>query len=244
MNNTDKKIKNDEISKKDLVFLKKIRKKAAKTMIEYSMLEENDKVLIAFSGGKDSIVVSDIIINLKKKVNFNFELMAFMIGNENSPNIKFVKQQLESVNIKTIAFTAENIEKRKNSNHCHICSRIRRGTIYNYAVENNCNKIILGHHLDDVIETFFMNQFYQARLETMKAIFKSDDGRNTVIRPLHGILEKDIIKYFNIMKFEKLKMYCPFGTTKSKRSETKDLLSKLSDIEKYNIYHSIKHLYI
>ena len=234
----------NKIDKKDLVFLKKIRKKVSKTMILYSMIEEGDKILIAFSGGKDSIVVSDIIFNIKKKVNFKFDLSAVMIGNENSANIKLIKKQMESINIKTIGFNTKNIPMSKNTNHCQICSRIRRGTIYDYAVKNNYNKIILGHHLDDVIETFFLNQFYQAKLETMKPIFTSDDKKNIIIRPLHSILEKDIQKYFDLLNFKTLLAYCPFGTTKSKRSETKKLLSNLSDMEKYNIYHSIEGLFL
>jgi len=232
----------NEIDKKDLIFIKKIRKKISKTMIKHSMIKENDKILIAFSGGKDSIVVSDILYHIKEKVRFDFELSAVMIGNANL-NIKFVNNKMEKIKLKTIDFKPENIKKNKNNSYCQICSRIRRGSIYQYAVENNYNKIVLGHHLDDVIETFFMNQFYQAKLETMKPIFTSDDKKNIIIRPMHSILEKDIIKYFNLMEFETLNTVCPFGTTKSKRSEVKTLLANLSDIEKYNIYHSIDGLF-
>ncbi len=230
------------MNKKDIVFIKKIRKKVSKTMIQYSMLKKNDRILIAFSGGKDSIVVSDILYSIKGKVGFDFELSAVMIGNSHL-NVKYINNKMERIKLKIIDFKPENIKKNKNNSYCQICSRIRRGSIYQYAVENNYNKIVLGHHLDDVIETFFMNQFYQAKLETMKPVFTSDDKRNTVIRPLHSILEKDIIKYFNLMEFETLNTVCPFGTVKSKRSETKKLLNSLSDIEKYNIYHSIEGLF-
>jgi tRNA 2-thiocytidine biosynthesis protein TtcA len=237
------------VDKQSSVFINKIRKKVSKTMIKYSMVKPNDRVLIAFSGGKDSIVVSDILYYLQQKVRFNFELSAIMIGNADL-NIKFINNKMEKIKIEIINFntkkiisTSLNKHKYKKNSYCQICSRIRRGSIYQYAIENNYNKIVLGHHLDDVIETFFMNQFYQAKLETMKPIFNSDDKKNIVIRPMHSILEQDIIKYFSIMEFETLKTTCPFGTTKSKRSETKKLLDSLSNIEKYNIYHSIEGLF-
>jgi tRNA 2-thiocytidine biosynthesis protein TtcA len=231
------------VNKQDITFINKIRKKVSKTMLNYSMLQENDRVLIAFSGGKDSIVVSDILNHIKKKVNFKFDLSAIMIGNEHAKNIKSIKQQMENINIEVIPFSTQTIDKTKNKPFCQICSRIRRGTIYDYAIKNNFNKIVLGHHLDDVVETFFMNQFYQAKLETMKPIFTSDDGNNIIIRPLHPILEEDILKYFNLMEFNLLQAYCPFGVTRSKRSEIKNLLNSISDIEKYNIYHSIEELF-
>jgi len=230
------------VNKQESIFINKIRKKVSKTMIKHSMIEPNDRVLIAFSGGKDSIIVSDILYSIKRKVSFNFELSAVMIGNSHL-NVKFINNKMEKINLKIIDFKPQNIKKDKNNSYCHICSRIRRGSIYEYAKNNNYNKVVLGHHLDDVIETFFMNQFYQAKLETMKPIFTSDDKNNIVIRPLHSILEQDIIKYFNLMEFETLNTICPFGTTKSKRSETKKLLNSLSSIEKYNIYHSIEGLF-
>jgi len=215
------------------VFVKKIRKKVSAFIVKHSMIEKDDRILIGFSGGKDSIVLLDILNNIKKKVNFNFEIFSLMIGNSHIELSKF-----NDVELKILEFVPVNIKREKNS-YCHICSRIRRGTLYEYASLNGFNKIALGHHLDDVIETYFLNQFYQSKLETMKPIYKAQNSL-MVIRPMHFLPETDIIKYFEFMNFKKLNTVCPFGVTKTKRSYIKNLLKELSDIEKYNIYHSLE----
>jgi len=143
------------VNKQNSTFITKIRKKVSKTMIKYSMIEPNDRILIAFSGGKDSIVVSDILYYIKQKVRFEFELSAIMIGNSHL-NFKFINNKMENINLKIIGFKPQNIKKDKNNSYCHICSRIRRGSIYEYAKKNNYNKIVLGHHLDDAMESFII----------------------------------------------------------------------------------------
>jgi len=220
--------------------IKKIRSKVAKTMITYNMLEKNDRILIAYSGGKDSIIMTDILINLQKKVPFHFDLKLVIISALKREKIEESIKQF-NLEYEIIKFNNSTLERAKSP--CQICSRIRRGALYDYAIKNNYNKIALGHHLDDVIETFFMNQLFQAKLETMKATFLSDDKRNRIIRPLHSILEDDLINYFSEKEFKLLNRNCPFRVKGTKREEIKTLLSNFNKMEKSNIYYSLKSFF-
>ena len=220
--------------------IKKIESKVSKTMLKYNMIEKDDRILIAYSGGKDSIVMTDILINLKRKVPFNFELKLITVSA--LPKKQIINNITQfGIDYKIIEFDNSTLKGTKSP--CQICSRIRRGSLYEYAYKNRYNKIALGHHLDDVIQTSFMNQLFQAKLETMKAKFISDDKRNIIIRPLHSILEDDIIKYFNEKEFKLLNRNCTFRVTKTKREEIKVLLDRFNKMEKSNIYYSLKDFY-
>lgn len=217
-------------------------RRTAKTIINYNLIEHNDRVLIAFSGGKDSGVMCDLLKKLHKKAPIQFELALAYIGEATQKMEKLIASF--GLPWEIIPFQLTD-QYDKNKGACPICARLRRGYLYQYAKENHFNKIALGHHLDDVLQTALLNQFYQAKIWTLKPVYRSDDEYHTIIRPLHSVLESDIIHY---MQNESISVYensCPYEQHKNKERENiKKMLSNLPRVVKYNIYNSFTKYFV
>lgn len=180
---------------------KRLRTAASKAIHDYHMIEDNDKVMVCLSGGKDSYTMLDILMGLQKIAPIKFDLVAVNLD-QGQPG--FPKEILPNyldglgVNYQIINQDTYSIVKRvipEGKTTCGLCSRLRRGILYRVAREIGANKIALGHHRDDILETFFLNMFYSGKLKGMPAKLMSDDGKNIIIRPLSYCNEKDIIKY-------------------------------------------------
>jgi len=180
---------------------KRLRRNVGNAITDYHMIEEGDVVMACMSGGKDSFAMLDILLNLQKAAPVNFKVIAVNLD-QKQPGFPehILPTWLESLAIPyyivdkdTYSVVKEKIPEGKTT--CGLCSRLRRGTLYSFAEKIGATKIALGHHMDDIVETLFLNMFHGAKMKAMPPKLRSDDGRNVVIRPLTYCREKDLIRY-------------------------------------------------
>lgn len=240
-------------------FHKALFSRFAKAINEYRLLEEGDKVAVCISGGKDSMLMAKLFQELKKHNKFNFGLeFLVMDPGYNKANREALENNARLLNIPVTIFETQifdavhGIEKSP----CYLCARMRRGYLYNNARKLGCNKIALGHHYDDVIETILMGMLYGAQIQTMMPKLHSTNFKGMeLIRPMYLIREEDIIhwKEYNNLKF--LQCACRFtenctscgedGAARSKRTEVKELIQSLKKINPYiesNIFRSVENI--
>ncbi|SON48638.1 tRNA 2-thiocytidine(32) synthetase TtcA [Vibrio tapetis] len=186
---------------------KRLRKNVGNAIVDYNMIEYNDVVMACISGGKDSFAMLDILLKLKEVAPIKFDVIAVNLD-QKQPGFPahILPEYFETLNIPyyivdkdTYSVVKEKIPEGKTT--CGLCSRLRRGTLYSFAEKIGATKIALGHHLDDIVETMFLNMFHGARLKAMPPKLRSDDGRNVVIRPLTYCRETDLIQYAEHQNF-------------------------------------------
>jgi tRNA 2-thiocytidine biosynthesis protein TtcA len=186
---------------------KNLRHRVGDAIADYSMIEAGDKVMVCLSGGKDSYTLLDILLNLQKTAPIRFEIIAVNLDQKQPGFPEYVlPDYLASIGVPfhIIERDTYSVVKRvipEGATTCGLCSRLRRGTLYGYAEANGITKIALGHHRDDILETFFLNIFYGGKLKAMPPKLLSDDKKNIVIRPLAYCREKDIDRYAAFKQF-------------------------------------------
>lgn len=223
-----------------------------KAMHQFNMVEEGDRVAIGISGGKDSIVLFNALVRIKKIANINFEIIPIHIHmKEDTSDIS------ELVNyIKKFGYDLQVIETKlgnlvsgetKEKNPCFLCGRIRRGILYTTMKEQNINKLALGHHKDDIVETLLLNIIYQGNRNIMRPAYFSEEHQVTVIRPMAFVEEKNIISYSKKLSLPILEEKCPYEISNdSKRLKIKNIIKSISEETpdvRSNIINSIKDLF-
>lgn len=186
---------------------KRLRRNVGEAIADYNMIEAGDKVMVCLSGGKDSFVMLDILLHLQKTAPIEFEILAVNLD-QKQPGFPehILPEYLSSMGVPfhIIEHDTYSIVKRvipEGKTTCSLCSRLRRGTLYGFAKEHNITKIALGHHRDDILETYFLNMFFAGKLKAMPPKLLSDDKQNIVIRPLAYSKEKDISRYAEMKAF-------------------------------------------
>ena len=243
--------------------LKKYRKytwsKFIKAIKDYKLVEEGDKIAVAISGGKDSLLMAKMFQELKRHGQVNFELEFIAMDPGYHPDIRqLLIDNCEYLEIPIKLFDAnifEVADEIASDYPCYMCARMRRGYLYSKAKELGCNKIALGHHFDDVIETILMGMLYGAQVQTMMPKLHSTNFPGMeLIRPLYLVREEDIIHWMNYNDLHFIQCACRFtescascgGTEKgSKRAEIKDLIRELRKKNPYiekNIFRSVENV--
>jgi tRNA 2-thiocytidine biosynthesis protein TtcA len=176
-----------------------VRKQMVAAMDRFGLIEAHDRVLVAVSGGKDSAIMYELLCDIQKRAPFAFELQPLILDQKQPGfDVKDFKTWIETFGTSLIVLEEDtySIVKEKTQpgkSYCGLCSRLRRGILYNYAFEHGYTKIALGHHRDDLNETLLMNMFFNGQIASMPAKLLSDDKRNTVIRPMVYVKESDIV---------------------------------------------------
>ena len=256
----NEKAKNEQI---ELSIRKKFHKdifsKFAKAINQYELVKEHDHIAVCISGGKDSMLMAKLFQELKKHNKFEFELTFLVMDpGYSAENRNIIEQNARLMNIPITIFESDifdavdTIEKSP----CYLCARMRRGHLYKRAKELGCNKIALGHHYDDVIETILMGMLYGAQVQTMMPKLHSTNFEGMeLIRPLYLVREEDIKHWRDYNDLHFLQCACHFtetcsscrddGTSNSKRLEIKKLISELKKVNPYvegNIFKSVENV--
>ena len=217
-------------------YRKQIWSKFVKSIKEYELIKENDKIAVCISGGKDSMLLAKCLEELKRHGQFHFDLEYIVMNpGYNDENLKKIKENLEILNINATIFDSNIFEvagKMDSENPCYLCARMRRGVLYSKAKELGCNKIALGHHFNDVIETVMLNLVFNGLFSSMMPKLHSDNFENMeLIRPLYFIREDDIISWSKYNNLSFIDCACSVTTKQTgKRREIKDLIKKLKEI--------------
>lgn len=242
----------EEIEKSILTTYKKsIWRKFLKAINDFDMVQDGDKIAIGVSGGKDSLLLVKLFQELKKdkRKNFDFKAVSLNPGFRNSDLDNF-KNNLDKLNIdcEIIDTNIWEIANEKAKDYpCFLCAKMRRGILYSQVEELGYNKLTLGHHFDDVIETTLINMFYAGTLKTMTPKVSSTSGKLELIRPLIYVKEADIIDYTKTNGIRAMNCGCTIeaGKTSSKRREVKDLLAALEEKNpgiKQSVFNSMKNI--
>lgn len=211
---------------------KKIWKNFRRAVSEYSLINAGDKIAVCISGGKDSMLMAVCLKLLQREIEFNTEYVVMNPG-YSQENIDIIRHNLESFGITAEICSTKLFEsvRREKKNPCFLCSRLRRGWLYRYAQEHGLNKIALGHHFDDAVETILMGMLYGSQMQCMLPKLKAENYPVSVVRPLIKVRESDIIDWAEENKLNFIRCECGISENagNSRRSEIKALLCQLRE---------------
>lgn len=240
-------------------YKKKIFSPFVRAINEYDLIQEGDRIAVCISGGKDSMLMAKLFQELKRHNKFPFELVFLVMDpGYNKLNRTLIEKNAQKLGIPVTIFESEIFDAvdTVEKSPCYLCARMRRGYLYSRAKELGCNKIALGHHYDDVIETILMGMLYGAQVQTMMPKLHSTNFEGMeLIRPMYLIREEDIINWRDFHGLHFIQCACHFtetcsslrddGSAASKRLETKELIAKMKQFNPYvesNIFNSVTNV--
>lgn len=214
---------------------RRIKKQTGQAVGDFNLIEAGDRIAVGVSGGKDSYSLLHIMESLRRRSPVKYELVAVNVDS----GFPGYRREVVEAHLREHSFTYRmeptdcyriiEEKRRPGSSYCSFCARLRRGVLYSVAEALGCNKIALGHHLDDFIETLLLNQFYVGTLAAMSPKLLADNGRQTVIRPFVYVEERDIIEFTRINGFPVICCACPVcGVVDQKRKRMKRLIAELA----------------
>ena len=223
-------LRNDQLEANKLQ--KRLRRNVGKAVADYRMIEEGDRIMVCLSGGKDSYAMLDILMNLQNNAPIKLDLVAVNLD-QKQPGFpeQVLPAYLDKLDIEyhilekdTYSIVTSKIPEGKT--YCSLCSRLRRGTLYGFAEQIGATKVALGHHRDDIVETLFLNMFYQGKLKAMPPKLLSDDKRNILIRPLAYCRESDLIELAALKQFPIIPCNLCGSQAGLQRNAVKDMLKQ------------------
>lgn len=230
---------------------KSLRRDVGRAIADFNMIEDGDLVMVCLSGGKDSYTLLDILLHLKKHAPIHFDIKAVNLD-QKQPDFPehILPEYLRSMGvdyhiIEQDTFSIVKEKTPEGKTYCGLCSRLRRGSLYTYARQIGANKIALGHHRDDIVETLFLNMFFGGKMKAMPPKLLSDDKQNVVIRPLAYCSEKDVARYARLRGFPIIPCNLCGTQDNMQRQEMKAMLQTWE--KQYpgridNIFRSIAHI--
>lgn len=236
-----------KLTKEELLF-RKIEEKVKKAIFEYDLIADGDRILIGLSGGKDSLALVDLLGRRSKIFNPRFEVVVAHIVMTNIPyrsDMEYLKSRADEHGLPFVVHeTGFDASTDTRKSPCFLCSWTRRKALFDIAKEYHCNKIALGHHQDDIIETLLMNLTHQGAFGTMPPRLKMDKFDMEIIRPMCLVEEKELIRMAAWKEYRKQIKNCPYESCSS-RSDMKEVMARLEAINpkaRYSIWNSMSNI--
>jgi len=235
--------------KEDLLYIDKIEKTVGRTINRYSLIAGGDRVAVALSGGKDSLVLLETLARRRRRLPVTYGLSAVHIFIKNigyESDLNFMREFCASLDVPFhLIETEADLSIDESKSKCFVCSWHRRKALFNFAEEMNCGKLALGHHLDDAIETLMMNMMYNGITSSLPPSLSMFRGKLHLIRPLILLEKREIDKYAEIRGFPAEVKRCPYGedTTRIKAREMIEQMTSENSIIKKSIFRSMSHIH-